>query len=81
MDHKSFMVHEDTVAERIDRRFDRLKKAIETCTCADVVDSAFYLGEDSKVFTNEQFDKLESLYRLFHEGCECRKTQKKGNKY
>ena len=77
MDRKSFMVHEETIKERIDRRFDRLERTIDVCASLDVIDSVFYLGEDGDQFTDEQSDKLKSLYGLFHEQCGCKKREKK----
>lgn len=71
------MVHEETIKERIERRFDRLERAIGECYSLDVVDSIFYLGEDGARFTDEQIDKLKSLYGLFHEQCGCKKKVKR----
>ena len=77
MERKSFMVHEETIKERIDRRFERLEMTIDACSSLDVVDSIFYLGEDGEQFTDEQSDKLKSLYGLFHEQCGCKKKEDK----
>ena len=67
------MSHEETTKENVDKILYRLEKAIGTCNDLDIVDSVFHLGGYGKQLTEEHFDKLNSLYGLFLDECECKK--------